>query len=397
MLQRLRMLTAGESHGPALVGILEGIPAGLAIGEQLIGVQLQRRRQVAGRGGRSHIETDAVQILAGVRHGHTLGSPLALLLTNRDFPQWSEIMSVTAPTLPVEPVTVPRPGHIDLAGCLKYDTSDTRNVSERASARETAMRTALGAICRQLLLELGISVGSQVLQAGSICDTNDYGHLTPGQLNLLADKSPLRCLDPGVSAAMQKAIDEATATGDTLGGKLAVRVAGVPAGLGSTTQWDTRLQARLGAALLSIGGMKGFEIGSGFSGTSRPGSEANDAILPVAGGFRRPSNNAGGLEGGLSNGEEIILRVAMKPVPTLRRPQQSVDLVTGKSALPPQERGDSWAVAAASIVAEAMTCLVLVDALLEKFGGDTLNQLQQHLQASANWSRPKLSHESGDE
>ena len=382
MLKKLRLMTAGESHGPGLTGILEGLPAGLALSVTMIERQLSRRRQVGGRGARMQIEQDRVEIAGGVRHGNTIGSPVTLLIPNRDHKNWSSRMSTVATAEEVVEVTVPRPGHIDLAGCLKYDTTDSRNVSERASARETAMRTAIGACCRQLLEETGISVGSRVLQAGDIRDLNEYDMLTPTEINVQADSSEMRCLDPLVSGRMAVAVEKAAANGDTLGGMLEVRAAGLPVGLGSSSQWDLKLQARLAGALMSIGGMKGFEIGAGIAAAELHGSEANDGIVPAEMGVSRLSNNAGGIEGGLSNGSEIILRLAMKPIPTLRRVQQSVDLKTGDVTEAPQERGDTWGVAAASIVAEAMTCLVLADALLEKFGGDTMQQLKAHLQLS---------------
>lgn len=385
MLRKMRLLTAGESHGTGLTGILDGLPAGLELTVAMIEEQLRRRRQVGGRGARMKIEQDQVEISAGVRHGRTLGSPLALLIPNRDHKNWSAVMSTVASGKNVEAVTVPRPGHIDLAGCLKYDTTDTRNVSERASARETAMRTAIGASCRQLLEEVGVSVGSRIIQAGNILDLNEYDSLTPTEINLQADKSEMRCLDPLVSGRMLDAVAEVTAQGDTLGGMLEVRAAGLPAGLGSSSQWDLKLQARLAGALMSIGGMKGFEIGAGIAAAALRGSEGNDSIISEEGGLSRPTNFAGGIEGGLSNGSELVIRLAMKPIPTLRQAQQSVDLENGNIAPAPQERGDSWGVAAASIVAEAMTCLILTDALLEKYGGDTMHQLKAHIQASGRW------------
>jgi len=385
VLKKLRFLTAGESHGPGLTGILEGLPAGLELTAAMIEQQLRRRRQVGGRGARMSIEQDRVEITGGIRQGFTIGSPVALLISNRDHDNWSTVMSVVAADEKAAEMTIPRPGHIDLAGCLKYDTEDTRNVSERASARETAMRTAIGACCRRLLKELGIAVGSRVLQAGDIRDLNEYDRLTPMEINVQADGSEMRCLDPLVSGMMADAVEKAREEGDTLGGMLEVRAAGLPVGLGSSSQWDLKLQARLAAALMSLGGMKGFEVGAGISVAELRGSEANDGIVPVDRGVSRLTNHAGGIEGGLSNGSDIILRLAMKPIPSLRQTQQSVDLKTGSPAQAPQERGDTWGVAAASIVAEAMTCLVLADALLEKFGGDTLQQLKGHIQSSGRW------------
>jgi chorismate synthase len=369
--------TAGESHGPALVGILEGLPAGLELDEEALNRDLWRRQQGYGRGKRMQIERDRMEVVAGVRFGRTLGSPIAVLVRNRDFEAWHERMAVFGPGR-AKPVTRPRPGHADLAGGMKYgEYADLRNILERASARETAARVALGAFARAFLAALGVEVAGQVVSLGGIAAAA-ADPFEPGVRERL-ESSPVRVADAEAEAAMVAAIDAARAAGDTLGGVVEVRARGVVAGLGSHVRMDLRLDARLAAALVSIQAFKGVEVGDAFRIAAGPGSAAHDEIVRTPQGIRRASNRAGGTEGGISNGEEIVVRAAMKPLSTLLRPLRSVDLATGEAIKAAVERSDVTAVPAAAVVAEAMVCLVLADAYLEKFGGDSMAEVVRNL------------------
>ena len=384
MLARLKFLTAGESHGQGLLGILDGMPAGLEISEDYIGVHLARRQRGYGRGGRMKIEKDRAEIWCGVRHGESLGSPIGLIVRNKDWENWTKKMSVTPVKDEIRKVTLPRPGHADLAGIQKYGFDDIRNVLERSSARETTMRVALGSVCRKLLEDVGIEVGGQVIQIHNVKD-NSRSELSPNQLSELADASPVRCLDKNAEKNMIKTIDEAKAAGDSVGGIFRVVATGLPYGLGSHTQWDRKLQARISAVMMSINAFKGIEIGSRFSGANKFGSEVHDQIGHDGEKFTRYSNNAGGIEGGMSNAQSIILQMSMKPIPTLIKPLKSVDIQSKEKKDAHKERTDSCAVPAASIIAESMLCFVLADALLEKFGGDSMAQLKAHMQATAKY------------
>lgn len=378
MMQKIKFLTSGESHGKALLGILEGIPAGLELSEDLMATDLARRQMGFGRGKRMKIEKDRAEIISGVRFGKTLGSPIGLLIRNLDWENWQEKMAIEIPKKLLKEVTVPRPGHADLAGVLKYGFSDIRNVLERSSARETAMRVALGAIGRKLLQEVGVEVGSRVVQIHKVRDTNPLmeGMSIP-EMSWKADASPVRCLDSVVEKKMIQMIKEAQQAGDSAGGIFEVVASGVPIGLGTYVHWERKLHARLAEAVMSINAIKGVEIGLGFAYAGKFGSEVHDEIGFENGKYIRYSNNAGGIEGGMSNGEPIIVRAVMKPIPTLTKPLRSVDIHTKKPHDAHKERTDSCAVPAASIVGEAMVCLVLADALLETFGGDTVDQLKQ--------------------
>ncbi|HEU0298709.1 MAG TPA: chorismate synthase [Longimicrobium sp.] len=380
-----RFTTAGESHGPALVAIVEGLPAGLPISADEIDRELRRRQGGYGRGGRMRIESDRADILSGIRHGETLGSPVTLLVRNRDWANWTDAMS----PVPVEGqgddqamrrVFFPRPGHADLVGALKYDRTDARDVLERASARETAMRVAAGALAKQLLGELGISIGSHVVSIGGIVARAPDP--LPDPLNAASDPSPVRCLDVEAEGRMIDAIDAARRDGDTLGGVVEVVARGVPAGLGSHVSWDRKLDGRLAGALMSIQAIKAVEVGLGLEAALRPGSRVHDAITrdPSAergGGFGRVGNHAGGLEGGITTGQPLVVRAAMKPISTLMTPLGTVDLRTGEAAEAVRERSDVCAVPAAGVVAEAMVAIVLAGAVLEKFGGDSLRELRR--------------------
>ena len=382
-----RFVTAGESHGPALTALVEGAPAGLSLSADDIDLELRRRQGGYGRGGRMRIESDRAEILSGVRHGQTLGSPITLLVRNRDWANWTDAMS-PAPSdaegddQAMRRVFFPRPGHADLVGALKYDRTDARDILERASARETAARVAAGTVARRMLAELGIAVGSHVASLGGIVAS--VPDELPDDLNAASDPSPVRCLDPQAEGAMIDAIDAAKREGDTLGGVVEVVARGVPAGVGSHVSWDRKLDGRLAHALMSIQAIKGVEIGLGFEGAMRPGSRVHDAIVadaqnPRGGGFGRARNNAGGLEGGITTGQPLVVRAAMKPISTLMQPLATVDLRTGEIAEAVRERSDVVAVPAAGVVAEAMVCIVLAGALLEQFGGDTMADLRRNL------------------
>ncbi|CAN5887559.1 chorismate synthase [soil metagenome] len=384
----LRFTTAGESHGQALVSVLEGMPAGVPLLAADIDADLARRQQGYGRGRRMQIERDTAEILSGVRAGETMGSPISMLIRNKDWKNWQEIMDA-APrdedadgALRRRAVTRVRPGHADLTGLLKYDRDDARDILERASARETTSRVAAGAIARRLLAELGVTVGSHLVHLGGI-DAVAPAEL-PSDLNAASDASQLRTLDAQAEAAMIERIDAAKKEGNTLGGICEVVVNGLPVGLGSHVSWDRKLDGRLGAAMLSIPAVKGVEIGMGFGAARVTGAEVHDEITTApgrtrSGNVRRETNRAGGLEGGMTTGEPLVVRVAMKPISTLMRPLGTVDVATGDAAKATAERSDVTAVPAMGVIAEAMAALVLADAMLEKFGGDSLGEVRRNL------------------
>ncbi len=383
MTAMFRFLTAGESHGQALTAVIDGVPAGLALVEADIDADLARRQRGYGRGGRMKIERDRVRILSGVRWGRTLGSPVTLEILNRDWENWKDAMAVEPPPpgAPHKEVTRPRPGHADLAGAMKYGHRDIRNVLERSSARETTARVAVAGVARKLLAEFGVTILSHVTEIGGVRVPDDL-ELSWDEIARRAEASEVRCADPGTEAAMIAAIDEARAKGDTLGGVVEVVALGCPVGLGSYVQWDRRLDGRLAQALCSIQAIKGCEFGLGFEAARRPGSAVHDEILFDPGaGFRRASNNAGGLEGGVTNGQPVVVRAAMKPLSTLRTPLRSVDLATKEAVEAVVERSDVCAVPAAGVVAEAMVAIVLADALLEKFGGDSVEEIRRNYTA----------------
>ena len=384
MLKRLQFLTSGESHGKGLLGILDGLPAGFEISEKYIDRQLKRRQMGHGRGGRMKIEKDHAQLWGGVRHGKTLGSPVGILIDNLDWKNWTKKMSVEPVEEKIKSVTLPRPGHADLAGVHKYDFDDIRNILERSSARETTMRVALGSVCRKLLEDVGIHIGSRVVQIHNIKDKTEY-QLTPKIMNDRADASPVRCLDSNTEKEMVDVIDKAKASGDSVGGIFEVIATGVPYGLGSYTQWNNKLQARISTMMMSINAFKGIEIGSGFKSASQFGSKVHDEIGYENGKFTRYTNNAGGIEGGMSNAQPIVLWMSMKPISTLIKPLRSVDIVSHEEKNAHKERTDSCAVPAASVVSESMLCIALLDALLEKFGGDSIGQLKSHMNSSAKY------------
>ena len=384
MLKRLQFLTSGESHGKGLLGILDGLPAGFEISEKYIDHQLKRRQMGHGRGGRMKIEKDHAQLWGGVRHGKTLGSPVGILIDNLDWKNWTKKMSVEPVEEKIKSVTLPRPGHADLAGVHKYDFDDIRNILERSSARETTMRVALGSVCRKLLEDVGIHIGSRVVQIHNIKDKSEY-QLTPNIMNDRADASPVRCLDSNTEKEMVDVIDKAKASGDSVGGIFEVIATGVPYGLGSYTQWNNKLQARISTMMMSINAFKGIEIGSGFKSASQFGSKVHDEIGYENGKFTRYTNNAGGIEGGMSNAQPIVLWMSMKPISTLIKPLRSVDIVSHEEKNAHKERTDSCAVPAASVVSEIMLCIALLDALLEKFGGDSIGQSKSHMNSSAKY------------
>jgi len=386
MLTQLKFLTAGESHGRGLLGILDGIPAGLEVSDNYIGLQLARRQMGHGRGGRMKIEKDWAEIWCGVRHGQTLGAPIGLIVRNKDWENWTKKMSVSPVNDEIKRVTLPRPGHADLAGVQKYGFDDIRNVLERSSARETTMRVALGSVCRKFIEDLGIQVGSRVIQIHDVKDKTAIPNgVAPNELSQIADTSPVRCLDNKTEAGMINTIDEAKAAGDSVGGIFEVIATGLPYGLGSPMQWDRKLQAKISAMMMSVNAFKGVEIGGGTGGAKKLGSEIHDEIGWDGGKYTRNSNNAGGIEGGMSNAQPIVLRMAMKPIATLIKPLGSVDIETKEAKEAHKERTDSCAVPAASIIAESMLCFVLADTLLEKFGGDSIGQLKAHMKATAKY------------
>ncbi len=397
-MSKLRFLTAGESHGRALIGIIEGLPSGLPISSKYIDNELARRQKGFGRGGRMKIETDKANILSGVRHGKSLGSPVSFQIENKDWENWTEIMSADSKpktqNSKLKTVTRPRPGHADLTGALKYNHRDIRNVLERSSARETAARVAVGAIAKQLLSAFDIDILSYVTEIGS-AKSQGSGVRSQGEektlrtLFAMAEKSPVRCPDKKLEKKIMDTIKNAMKHGDTLGGIFEVAVTGVPAGLGSYSQWDRKLEAQLAYAIMGIQAIKGVEFGLGFDAAQRPGSEAMDEIFyktqnsklktqHLSGGFYRKTNNAGGIEGGMSNGMPIIIRAAMKPIPTLKNPLASVDITSKKKFKAAYERSDTCAVPAASIIGEAVAATVIADAFLDKFGGDSMKEIKRN-------------------
>jgi chorismate synthase len=370
---QLRYFTAGESHGQCLIGVVEGLPAGLKLDGDAINRDLARRQKGYGRGGRMKIETDIAEILSGMRRGETIGSPLTLMVRNKDF-KINEL----------PPVTKPRPGHADLAGVIKYDREDARDILERASARETTMRVAIGAVCKQLLSEAGIKVIGHLVSLGAVQAKTDG--LTFDQISERSEASETRCADPEAEKQMIAAIDAAKAEGDTLGGVFEVIATGLPVGLGSHVQWDRKLDADIARALMSIQAIKGVEVGLGFETARRPGSQAHDEILP---GFTRAGNKAGGFEGGMTNGQPVVVRAAMKPLSTLMKPMRSVDIKTQEEVKATVERSDVCAAPAAAVIGEAVVAFELARAVLDKFGGDSVRELKRNLEgyreASKRW------------
>lgn len=388
----LRYLTAGESHGKGLVAILEGIPAGLKLSTNDIDRQLRRRQAGYGRGKRMEIEKDKVEIISGVRLGKTLGSPIALLVKNLDWENWQEIMTAEerkATSQNISPLTHPRPGHADLAGAIKYNFDDLRNVLERASARETAVRVAIGAVCRKFLSEFKILIYSRVIQIGRIKDVSQWPP-TEASYQMIED-SPLRCLNKRAETEMINLIDSAKEKGDTLGGVFEVMILNLPVGLGSYVQWDLKLDARLTYALMSIQAIVGVEIGLGFTAAEKFGSQVQDEIFYEQSEkrFFRPTNNAGGIEGGMSNGEPIILRVAMKPISSLGKPLSSIDIVSKEPVKAIKERADICALPAASVIGEAVAAFEIAKAMRDKFGGDSLAELKRNYAGYLDYLRKK--------
>jgi chorismate synthase len=376
----LRYLTAGESHGQCLTAILEGIPSGLPLRAEQIDHDLARRQKGYGRGGRMRIEQDRVDFLAGVRKGHTLGNPITLLIRNKDWENWKEIMSPEpGPPATEKVVTCPRPGHADLVGAIKYNHRDIRNVLEKASARETAIRVAVGAVAKRLLAEFGMNVYSYTVAIGGVTVALGKDLLVEEAFER-AEKSDVRCPDEATSEKMVARIREAKHRGDTLGGIFEVVVTNPPLGLGSYAQWDRRLTGRLAMALMSIQAMKGVEVGMGFEAAQRFGSEVHDEIFYDQG-FTRGSNNAGGLEGGITTGQPIVLRTAMKPISTLYNPKKSVDILTKQPVEATIERSDICTVPAAGVVGEAVVAYEMASAFIEKFGGDTLQEMRRNYDA----------------
>ncbi|HPH97585.1 MAG TPA: chorismate synthase [Anaerolineaceae bacterium] len=367
----IRFLTAGESHGPALVSILEGIPAGLPLDCSLINADLIRRQQGYGAGPRMQLEADRAQILSGVMAGITTGAPLALMVENSDHARWRGKA--------IPPYTVPRPGHADLVGAVKYNFHDLRPALERASARETAARVAAGAVCRALLAQFGIQVEGYVVSIGPVAASLETVPLA--ERATCARQNEVNCPDPETAAAMLAHIRAAMENRDTAGGVIEILASGLPAGLGSFTQWDRRLDARLAAAVMSVPAVKGMEIGPAFENTRLPGTRVHDAIEVNAGSLTRPENRCGGLEGGITNGQPLLLRMAMKPIPTTLNPQRSVDLASGEPVATRYERSDFCPVPRAVVVLEAMVALTLADALLEKLGGDSLDEIRPRFAA----------------
>lgn len=389
-MRRLRFHTSGESHGRGLTALMEGVPAGLRLDvDRDVNPDLSRRQGGYGRGRRMQIESDQVDVLSGLRLGETLGSPLTMVIWNKDWENWTTAMASEAPPADVNPkalraMYLPRPGHADLAGVLKYDRRDTRDILERASARETAARVACGAVAKRILSEFGIQIGSHITAIGGI--QAKLPETLPHDINAAVDDTPVRCLDPEATERIITAIDQAKAAGDTLGGVFEVVVTGLPVGLGSHVSWDTKLDGRLAGAVMSIQAIKAVELGEGVAGAHNPGTRVHDPIVPApekprTGGIGRASNRAGGLEGGITTGEPLIVRGYMKPISTLRNRLPSVDLRDGSVADAATERSDVCAVPAAGVVGEAMVALVLADAFLEKFGGDSIGETARNFDA----------------
>lgn len=384
----LRFLTAGESHGPALTVIIEGLPANLPFDQAALDHQLARRQGGYGRGARMRMEQDRAEVQSGIRHGITLGSPITLRIHNKDWVNWQDKMSAAPVAEPSETVTRVRPGHADFTGALKYHQTDVRNVIERSSSRETAARVAVGGLCRQLLAQFGVAIHSHVLSIGEVGDAAAVRDLSPTAWDAAfwerVEASPVRCADPDLTAQMIEFIKAAGKAGDTAGGVFEVVATGAPAGLGSYSQWDRRLGARLALALMSIPSAKGVELGAGFGAARLPGSQVHDVLRHEAdGGWAHLTNNAGGMEGGISNGEPIVARVALKPIPTLAHPLPSVDLATGANIEATRyERSDVCVVPAGGVVGEAMLAIVLAEVLLETYGGDSLEEVRAHYAAT---------------
>lgn len=378
---RLRYITAGESHGPELTGIIEGLPSGLELSSQYINKRLAERQRGYGRGGRMKIETDTANITSGLRWGRTLGGPITLVIENRDWANWSKGMSPEASDAgSLKPVTAPRPGHADLPGALKYNHRDIRNILERSSARETAMRVALGAVAQRFLEEFGITTGCFVTRIGEAAMGSKRA-TTALELMALKEQaasSEVRCPDAMVARQMTEAVDRASASGDSLGGTFEVFVLGAPVGLGSHVQWDRRLEGRIAQAVMSIQAIKGVEIGIGFEAAGLPGSRVMDVIEGDTPPWSRATNNAGGIEGGMTNGMPIVVRGAMKPIPTQKRPMMTVDILSRQHVEAAYERSDVCAVPAAALIAEAMVSLTVADAFMEKFGGDSLPECMRN-------------------
>ncbi|MBE7103100.1 chorismate synthase [Bacillus cereus] len=388
----MRYITAGESHGPQLTTILEGVPAGLSLVANDINEELARRQKGYGRGRRMQIEKDQVQIVSGVRHGKTMGSPIALIVENRDFTHWTKVMGAEPLTEQEEKemkrqVTKPRPGHADLNGAIKYGHRDMRNVLERSSARETTVRVAAGAVAKKILAELGIQVAGHVVEIGGI-QVENIKYNSIAELQSTTEASPVRCLDKEAGKKMMQAIDDAKANGDSIGGIVEVVVEGMPIGVGSYVHYDRKLDAKLAAAIMSINAFKGVEIGIGFEAAHRPGSEVHDEILwDEVQGYRRKTNNAGGLEGGMTTGMPVVVRGVMKPIPTLYKPLQSVDIDTKEPFTASIERSDSCAVPAASVVAEAVVAWELATALIEQFGLDRIDLIRENIEKHNEYAR----------
>jgi chorismate synthase len=384
----IRYFTAGESHGPALSAIIEGIPAGVAVTKDDIDRELRRRQQGYGRGGRMKIEQDSAEVLSGIRFGKTIGSPIALVIRNRDWENWTDRMAqFTSNEETTEKITIPRPGHADLAGRLKYGFNDIRPVIDRSSARETAARVAAGSLARTFLRQLGIEIGSRVASIGSAEDTGSEGPVRSllehgaEALSEAADRSEVRMIGDAAGIEAMASIDRAKEKGDTLGGVIEIFITGVPVGLGSYVQHDRRLDSQLAAAVMAVQAIKGVEIGHAFDNARKPGSEVHDAFTLMKGeGVRRPTNRSGGLEGSMSSGEVIHIRAAMKPISSLQSPLQSFDLETLEPVLSRFERSDTCAVPAAGVVAEAVVAPVIANALLEKLGGDNMDEIRERLE-----------------
>jgi len=373
----IKFVTAGESHGQALVAVVENLPAGLPVSEDCVNLQLKRRQEGYGRGGRMKIESDRAQFLSGVRGGFTLGSPVAMLIENKDWANWSEVMDPGPGARSGDRlVTRPRPGHADLSGAIKYSHRDLRNVLERASARETAARVAAGSLAGRLLEELGVGIVGSVVSIGTVMA--EAPELPAGELSALVSRSPVGCASAEAGAAMQAEIDRARESGDSLGGVFEIRVYGLPPGIGSYTSWDRKLDGRLAGALMSIQAIKGVEVGLGFAASHQPGSLVHDQIFyrPEVG-FYRQTNRAGGIEGGMTNGQTVVVRASMKPIPTLYKPLKSVDIATREPFEASVERSDVCAVPAARVVGEAVVAWEIAVACLEKLGGDTLGEIKQ--------------------
>lgn len=380
MLNKINFLTAGESHGKGLIGIIDGIPAGLTIQSKYIDFHLSRRQKGFGRGGRMKIEKDQVEIFSGIRYDSTLGSPIGLIIKNIDYKNWIDIMSVEKKSKKIKKITLPRPGHADLAGIMKYQFDDIRNVIERSSARETTMRVALGSVCRKLLEELNIHIASYVTAIHNVVD--DASHkINIKTMNKIVDKSPVRALNKTAEKKMINIIRDAQKNGDTVGGKFQVIVSGVPYGLGNYTSWDKKINAKLSESISSINAIKSVSFGKDNTSHSF-GSQLHDEIEFKNQKYIRTNNNSGGIEGGMTNGQNILINAEMKPLSTLTKPLKSIDIKTKKVQLAHKERTDSCAVPAASIVAESMVCITILDSILDKFGGDSMKELKQHFKSA---------------